>query len=314
MTTIRFLPSSLRSLGASFPLGMTSLLGLTILLPTAAFAQQKEVDELLAADRAYSAASAKTEIISGLTPMFSKKVVMPVPATPTSPAKFADGIDQVVEVLKANKANEGAKLEWTPIRGGISADGQHGFTYGYMTIHRADGTSLPAKYLSYWIREDGAWKVAAYKRSGRPAGEVSTALMAPSVPARMVAPSTDVATVAAFSKSVADAEQAFSDEASVIGLGPAFLKYGLPDAMNIGRAAAFTFGNEAISKDVDPNGSGPSQLVWKSDHTVMVASSGDLGVSIGWIHQKSDPTGPGFPFFTIWRRDNPTAPWRYIAE
>jgi hypothetical protein len=284
------------------------------LLPALASAQQKEVDELLAADRAYSAASVKTEIIAGLTPMFSQKVIMPVPGSPTTPAKFADGIDQVIDAIKANKANDGARLEWTPIRGGVSADGQHGFTFGYMTIHRANGTNVPAKYLSYWIKEGGTWKVAAYKRAGRPAGDVSTEMMAPSLPARVSKPSTDASITPAFTKSLADAEQAFSDEAAIIGLGPAFAKYGRADAMNIGNQASFTFGNEAIAKGVDPNNAGPSQLVCKSDHAVLVASSGDLGVSIGWIHQKSDPTGPGFPFFTVWRRDNPTAPWRYIAE
>ena len=284
------------------------------LLPAAAAAQQKEVDDLLAADRAYAVASAKTEIVAGLTPMFSRRVVMPVPATPTTRAKIAEGIDQVVEALKSNKANEGAKLEWAPIRGGISADGQHGFTFGYMTIHRADGSDVPAKYLSYWIKEGGAWKVAAYKRAGRPPGDVSTALMEPALPAQMVTPSTDAGIIAAFAKSLGDAEQAFSDDASVIGLGPAFTKFGRTDAMNIGRDAAFTFGNEAIGKAVDSTPSAPSQLIWKSDHSVMVASSGDLGVSIGWIRQKADPNAPAFPFFTVWRRDNPAAPWRYIAE
>jgi ketosteroid isomerase-like protein len=275
-------------------------------------AQQKEVDELLAADRAYSAASAKTDIIAGLTPMFSRKVVMPVPS-PTAP-KFADGIDQVIEALKANKNNDGVKLEWIPIRGGISADGQHGFTFGFMTIHRPDGSDVPAKYLSYWVREEGAWKVAAYKRSGRPAGEVSTALMAPSVPQKMVQPSSDVAAATTFTRSLGDAEQAFSDEAAVVGLGPAFLKFGRADAMNMGRDPGFTFGNEAISKVVSATPNDPSALVWKSDHAVMVASSGDLGISIGWIRQKSDPSAPAFPVFTIWRRDNPSAPWKYIAE
>jgi ketosteroid isomerase-like protein len=289
-----------------------ALLGMTI-LPAIAAAQQKEVDELLAADRAFAAASAKTDIISGLTPMFAKKVIMPVPGA--SP-KFAEGIEQVVEALKANPVNTGVKLDWTPIRGGISADGQHGFTFGYMTVHRPDGTVAPAKYLSYWIRENGAWKVAAYKRAGRPAGEVSMAMVSPSLPQKMVAPSNDAAAIASYGKSVGDAEQAFSDEAGVIGLGAAFLKFGRADAMNVGREAAFTFGNEAISKSVEPpeNAGKPSPLTWKSDHAVMVASSGDLAVSIGWIHQKANPTAPGFPFFTIWRRDNPTAPWRYIAE
>ena len=48
-----------------------------------------------------------------------------------------------------------------------------------------------------------------------------------------------------------------------------------------------------------------------------VASSGDLGVSIGTIHPNHpDANGQSnsFPFFTVWRRDGPNAPWRYIAE
>ena len=39
-----------------------------------------------------------------------------------------------VQALRANPDNAGARLEWAPIRGGISADGQHGFTFGYMTV------------------------------------------------------------------------------------------------------------------------------------------------------------------------------------
>jgi ketosteroid isomerase-like protein len=286
-------------------------LGMTVLLPAAVFAQQKEVDELLAADRAFAAASAKTEIIAALTPMFSKNVIMPVPGPS---ARFAEGIDQVVEALKANPANTGAKLEWTPIRGGVSADGEQGFTFGYMTIHRADGTDAPAKYLSYWTKEKGAWKVAAYKRSGRPAGEVPLAMMPPSLPEKMVRPATDSTIISGFATSLAAAEKSFSDEAAVVGLGPAFEKFGRADAMNMGRAPAFTFGNVEISKGVSPTPMEPSPLVWGADYRAIVASSGDLGVSIGFIRNKADPAATPFPFFTIWRRDNPTVPWRYIAE
>lgn len=85
--------------------------------------------------------------------------------------------------------------------------------------------------------------------------------------------------------------------------------------MNVGREPAFTFGNVEIAKGVGgTTPTAPSPLVWKSDYRVIVASSGDLGVSIGWIHQKADPNAPGFPFFTVWRRDSIGAPWRYIAE
>ncbi len=291
---------------------MRTLVALLVATAGPLAAQQKEVDALIAADRAYSAASARTDLISGITAMFSRNVIMPAPgATP----KFTEGITAATETLRANPANAQSKVEWTPIRGGISADGQHGFTFGYMSIRRSDGTEAAAKYLSYWVKEDGEWKVAVYKRAGRPAGEVSLALMAPSLPAKLVAPVRDSGIISSIATSLAAAEKAFSDEAAIIGLGPAFEKYGRADAMNMGRDASFTFGNVAIGKGVGgPTPTEPSPLDWGADYRTIVASSGDLGVSIGFIRNKADPAAPAFPFFTIWRRETPTAPWRYIAE
>ena len=56
---------------------------------------------------------------------------------------------------------------------------------------------------------------------------------------------------------------------------------------------------------------------WAPDHGVIVASSGDLGVTIGTIvTNEPDSTGArqSFPFFTVWRRPSPDQPWRYVAE
>jgi hypothetical protein len=51
---------------------------------------------------------------------------------------------------------------------------------------------------------------------------------------------------------------------------------------------------------------------------VIVASSGDLGVTIGLIRETAPSTDPNaptvFPFFTVWQRASPTDPWRYVAE
>jgi len=291
--------------------GILAWIGMAALaVPTIAHAQQKEVDELLAADRAYSAAATKMDAVSALAAMFSPKVIMPTPQ-----GKFAEGIDAVIETLKANPANLQARIDWRPVRGGISADGQQGFTFGYMTLHPAGGGDILLKYLSYWIRDHGAWKVVAYKRSRpQPGDSMLTAPLDPSLPSRMMAPSTDAARIAEFSRSLVDAEQSFSDEAGKIGLGPAFEKFGRPDAMNMGSGLAFTLGNVAIAQGLSgPAPSTPSKLFWKSDVRVIVASSGDLGVSIGYIHDSSDASRQ-FPFFTVWRRESPTAPWRYIAE
>jgi ketosteroid isomerase-like protein len=271
-------------------------------------------DELLAADVAASAASAKTTVIPGLTAMFAPDVIMPAPGV-----GFARGIAAATEALKANPDNAAGKVEWTPVRAGVSADGLHGFTFGYMTLRKADGTTAPIKYLSYWVKRDGRWQVAAYKRRLRAAGEVSMTVMSPSLPAALTAPKSDRAQLDSIEKGLIAAEQAFSDEAQQIGLGPAFAKHGSADAMNMGgpNDPAFVIGADAIGKSVGAGQpTNTSTVTWSADSAI-VASSGDLGVTIGYIRPKATPAAqsqPPIPFFTIWHRASATAPWRYIAE
>ncbi len=271
-------------------------------------------DELLAADVAASAASAKTTVIPGLTAMFARDVIMQAPGV-----GFARGIDAATEALKANPDNIDGKVEWTPVRAGISGDGLHGFTFGYMTLRRPDNTTVPIKYLTYWVKREGRWQVAAYKRRLRAAGEVPLTVMPPSMPEKVAPAPDEPARRASFVQSLTAAEKAFSDEAQRIGLGAAFAKYGSADAMNMGgpNEAGFVIGADAIGKAVGagqpPNGSSVS---WSAESAI-VASSGDLGVTFGYIRPNAPAASPAptpIPFFTIWRRASPTAPWRYIAE
>lgn len=271
---------------------------------------QTVVDELLAADRAYAQASAGIELADGIAAMFSADTVMPVPGG------FARGKDAIAAALKANPANIGARATWTPVRGGISADGRHGFTLGFMTITADGKPERKAKYLSYWVRKPEGWRVAVYKRSGRPDGEVSLDLMPASLPEARLKPATDAATLETFRASLDQAERTFSDNAQVIGIGPAFVKHGRPDATNIGGGPGFTVGNDKIGADVAGQSSGPT-VSWAPDGGVIVAATGDLGITWGLIRRKAaPPTGQPaeFPYTTIWRRATPQAPWRYIAE
>src|SRR3546814_3172457 len=66
----------------------------------------------------------------------------------------------------------------------------------------------------------------------RPAGEVAYDLLPPSLPASLTAPVADPTVIAAHARSLAETEQAFSDEAQTIGLKAAFRKYGRSDALN----------------------------------------------------------------------------------
>ncbi len=281
---------------------------------TAATTPAAAVGELLAADKGFSAASERTDVVAGLTPMLAEDVVMAVPG-----GRFAEGKAAVVQALRSHPDAARSRIGWTPVRGGISADGLHGFTYGYMTLHEPDDSVTALKYLSYWVKGPEGWRVVAYNRRRRPVVDVSLAPMPPVLPARMVRPSGDSAATEEFRVSLDEAERSFSRDAQRSGLRAAFVRYGGADAINMGprNRADFVMGADSIADmvSVDEPATG-SSVSWGPDR-VIVASSGDLGVTIGTILvNEPDSTGTRarFPFFTVWRRAGPSEPWRYVAE
>lgn len=278
---------------------------------------QAVVNELLAADRAFAAAAVTLSPADALLAMFGDEVMVP---TPVPRPGWARGTAQAAEALKVNPANQQGHLEWAPVRGGVSADGQHGFTVGYMTHVIADGKTQALKYVAYWTRQASGWRVAAYRRAPADRPPRSGEPLAAALPPALVAPTTDAATLARHRRSLEAAEKAFSDEAQKIGLGPAFAKHGSPDAVNVGPRTSgdFVVGATAIGQSVGQGSEGkPSPVSWAADEGALVASSGDLGVTFGFIRQNTAPPPgqPGaVPFFTIWRRADASAPWRYVAE
>jgi ketosteroid isomerase-like protein len=282
-------------------------------VPQADQTPQQAIEELLTVDRGFSKASASADLPNGISKMFADDVAMLIPGG------FARGKQTARTALEANPDNAGARAEWSPIRGGISADGNHGFTFGYMTVTKNDGTRLPVKYVAYWVRKPAGWRVAVYKRVRAAESPVSPQMMPPSAPAGWVPATSDPAAVEEFRRSLDAAERAFSDEAQKIGLGPAFAKYGHPDAVNVGPPTQpeFVKGAEAIGRAVSGGSTSTDPgLSWAPQH-VIVASSGDLGVTTGMIQPKAGADGklpPAIPFITIWRRATPQNAWRYIAE
>ena len=274
-----------------------------------------EGETLLAAEKGFAAAAAKTDVVTALTAMFASDVIMPGP-----PGTLHRGLDAVTASLRGNPDNLEGRVEWTPIRLGLSADGQHGFTFGFMTLRKKDGSTMPLKYMAYWVKGPSGWRVAGYKRARRPEGDVATTPMAPLLPAALVPVKSDAAHLDALRASLSGAERAFSDEAQTIGLGAAFTKWGSETAVNMGgpNNAGYVVGAVAIGKNVGAGAPGPTSPVEWSTEVALVASSGDLGISFGYIrpHGKPSEGAPpnGSPFFTIWHRPSASAPWRYIAE
>ena len=268
--------------------------------------------ELLATDSGFAAAGRDLPVVEALAPMLADDVEMP------APGGFIMGRDSVLKALKANPLNTTAHFHWTPVRVGVSADGRQGFTFGYGSVVSGDSTATPLKYLAYWVKGSGGWHAVAYKR-GRASGPTDQSPMDAALPPKLVAAETDPARIEAFRQSLDTAERAFSRDAQQIGLRAAFARYGRSDAVNMGgpARAAFVVGADSIgavvSQDEPDSGSSVS---WAPDR-VIVASSGDLGVTIGTI-VANEPDAAGttakFPFFTVWRRDGVEEPWRYVAE
>ena len=226
---------------------LRSILLALLLMAAPATAQpvdpQAAVDQLIAADRAYSAEAARaSDIPTGLALMLDAEAVAPVPGK-----GHAVGRDAVIAAFRDNPSFKEGRASWTPVRGGISADGTQGFTYGFLTLTGGDPAKRERKYLAYWIKRPEGWRVVTYRQQVREAGQVSTDMIDPSLPAFAAEPVTDPAAIATHGESIAAAERSFSDRAQVIGLKAAFREYGREDAMNMYNGAGFDLGLDAVT-------------------------------------------------------------------
>lgn len=268
---------------------------------------QAALDSLLAADRAFSADAGKAvDPVAGLAPMFDGEAVTPAPGK-----GILVGRDAILAYLRESPSLKEGKVSWAPVRGGISADGTQGFTYGFLSVTAGDPGRRERKYLAYWIKRPEGWRVVAYRQAVRDAGDVSKEMFAPSLPPFAADAVDDPSVIAAHNESVAAAEKSFSDRAQSIGLKKAFHEFGREDAMNMYSGAGFAYGLDAVVANFKEEG--PAKVNWSTERS-FAASSGDLGVSIGIIRPNDPKETQSFPFFTVWRRDGPDKPWRYIAE
>ena len=273
----------------------------SLVILSAAAPAERALDTVLAADAKFGRAARPAADAIGA--QFAATVIMTLPQ-----GRFARGRDEAVAAVAASPLGSGS-AQWRPSGGGVSADGTHAFTYGYMTVGGGED-GRHAKYLSYWVRTGADWRIVAYKRVPVDADYAGAAeIRRLSVGQRQ--------RYGDHAASLAAAERAFAADAQLIGLGAAFLKYGDVAAINLGDKA-IVVGNENIARAVaGPEPVAKSPVDWAPDERVIVAPSGDLGVTVGRICIKADTPGAcqrTVAFFTIWQRATKDAPWRYVAE
>ncbi|MBA2301552.1 MAG: hypothetical protein H0W08_02845 [Acidobacteria bacterium] len=113
------------------------------LLPLVQAAPAGAAASLLQADKTFAEAGPTKPAVEAISAMFAADVTVPAPGN-----VFVQGKARAIEALQANPDNLTGRVEWAPIRVGLSADGTHGFTFGYMTLTKADKSTVPLKYLA----------------------------------------------------------------------------------------------------------------------------------------------------------------------
>src|SRR5690242_20438833 len=183
---------------------MTRFLVLILLLlaPAAhARSARANAESLFAADRAFSAAAARAATpADGIAAMFDADVVM------SGGPDLAIGRDAVLARFRAAPAWQSGNVSWRPVRGGVSADGTQGFTYGYLDVSAGNPAMRARKYLAYWVRRPEGWRVAAYRQIPLQPGGEPTPARPPLLPAFTATPAPTA--VAGHLASLAAAEQA----------------------------------------------------------------------------------------------------------
>lgn len=290
---------------------LAALLAVPIVLAAPAAAQpspEAALQELLAAERALSEQAANLPPAEGIASLLAEDGVL------LSRGRAIAGRTAAAEALRANPNTAGQRARWRSIRAGVSADGSHGFTLGYLDIDGAAPAGAHRRYLAYWVRGAAGWRVAALKQMLRSDTEAERPALPPVLPGsglrRAAAAEGDAAA------GLIAAEQAFSDRAQAVGIHQSFQEYGDRDATHIIARDGIAVGLAEIGRGQAGETAVPPPVRWSADRAI-VAPSGDLGVTIGMLRANQAPPA-GQPsevaFFTVWRRAGPDRPWRYIAE
>ncbi len=270
--------------------------------------------ELYAADAAHTAAIAQLGPVDGLVSAMRGNAVY-----------LAAGIDilrgrhDIRETVAAeNPDPEHTTLARTLAGGDVSADGNFGFTFGWITRTAPGGATSYGTYVATWEREDGEdFRVTAYYTRSSPF---------PHIPPRTGFPLfldgagaggvPHEGSMAEQRRSVAEADTAFAALSVEQGYSIAFPAYAADFMMAFGRNFVGLVGNAEITAAYA--GWTPAEtLDWAPAYS-SASASGDLGWTVGnAVSSAVDAQGVVHrsysKYLTLWAR-NASGDWRFIAD
>ena len=213
--------------------------------------------------------------------------------------------------LQRDTLNPTSRGKWSVVRLDVSADGNDGYSYGYLDVYRANGDTLPGAFKAYWRRDaSGNWQALALGRGRREKGALTwlpDTLRSKATTYRFW-PARDSLEARA---SLMATEVAFSDS-SATSIRAAFMSFAAPDAGKVS-GVGYVFGREAVGEEFRTPPPGFAGIAWHAEWS-SVSASHDLGFNVGPVAQRNaKPGAPGGAFFTVWRRQ-PNGEWKYLVD
>jgi ketosteroid isomerase-like protein len=270
--------------------------------------------ELFAADAAHTAAIAQLGPIDGvLRPMSGNAVYL------TPGFDVLRGRHDIHEALAAEYPDpQHTTIARTLLGGDVSADGNFGFTFGWLQRTMPDGLLPYGAYVAVWQREDGeGFRVTAY--FSRPS--VRRVPVAPGFPLLSSGPGAGgvphADSMAALRRSVLAADTAFAELSVAQGSDVAFPAYASPDFLLIfGGNFVPLVGAQAIA-DAYAGPTPGETLDWAPVY-VGAAASGDLAYTVGdavdTVTAADGSVSRAYSkYLTLWAR-NADGAWRFIAD
>lgn len=261
--------------------------------PSSAAVNPEVVDEVIAAERAFSAMSDQAGVKAAFQTFYATDGIAFDPA-PTN------GQD-----LVAGWSDDGPHMVWGPDIAEASAAGDMGYTSGPYVVTLPDGSHRYGHYHSVWARQaDGAWRVVI--DVGGPHGVDSIPAKverpaAPSPPSSAAGGDTDLLAV----------DRAFAE-------AYARERWEATRRFTFDRARVYRFGQlpfrglEAALEDQERSG---EVLTWEPEGA-RVARSDDLGFTYGngtVTRREAGETPQSMSYGRFWRRGNDGA-WRVVVE
>lgn len=267
-----------------------------LLIPVAAQAQSKLVQEVVTAEGAFATQSAQTSIEASLL----------ANSTPVSLATDNGKLVNAQNVWRSRPSRPGRKMTWYPVLVDVAQSGELGYTTGPWTQFQNGRPELAGEYVTVWRKQlDGRWKFAVNMNIERigaaPAqpAEVPQPKLMPAVAVPSTAPSNIVLDV---DSKFSAAEQLKPGIAYQQNLSAEARLYRPGLSMMYGSAAA------ANMKNLD----GGYLFTANSGY---LAAAGDLGYVVGSLHRPASGKHPeeNGTYVRVWRREA-DAGWRIVLE